>query len=185
MLFALKISPVGCCIQWALVWISYQTVRGDLLCSCWLLAPCVSAIVSLQECSQLFEELKGGTAFAGYMAGRCLCMYPPYFDCHFCFSNLFAVLAGHLCEFHTEQWGEPCSVPVSCLPHTFLQLIVCKSAVDCLKSLRVVLLLQDRWREGTFTCTLLSSDIAIVFCTIIDKVTMKDYLSSYVAWRVQ
>jgi hypothetical protein len=67
--------------------------------------------------------------------------------------RLAAVLARQLCEFHTEQWGEPCSVPVGCLPHAFLQLIVCKSAVDCLKSLRAALLLQDRWREGAFTCT--------------------------------
>jgi hypothetical protein len=30
-----------------------------------LFASCFSAIDSLQECSQLFEELKGGTAFTG------------------------------------------------------------------------------------------------------------------------
>jgi hypothetical protein len=66
---------------------------------------------------------------------------------------LAAALAGHLCEFHTKQWGEPCSVPVGCLPHAFLQLIVCKSAVDCLKSLRAVLLLQHRQWEGAFACT--------------------------------
>jgi hypothetical protein len=86
-----------------LVWISYQTVRGALLCSCRLFAPHFSAIDCLQECSSLFEELKGGAAFVGYATGRCLCMY-PYFDCRFYFSNSFAVLAGHLCEFHTEQW---------------------------------------------------------------------------------
>jgi hypothetical protein len=67
--------------------------------------------------------------------------------------QLAVVLAPHLCEFHTKQWGEPCSVPVGCLPCAFLQLIVCKSAVDCLKSLRVALLLQDRGQEGTFACT--------------------------------
>ncbi len=92
---------------------------------------------------------------------------------------LAAVLAWQLCEFHTKQWGEPCSVPVGCLPHAFLQLIVCKSkqwgepcsvpvscsphaflqlivcksAVNCLKSLRAVLLSQDRWWEGTFAHT--------------------------------
>jgi hypothetical protein len=43
----------------------------------------------------LFEEPKGGAAFAGYAVGRHLCTY-PYFDCHFYFSNSFAVLAGHL-----------------------------------------------------------------------------------------
>jgi hypothetical protein len=86
-------------------------------------------------------------------------------------------LAGHLCEFHTKQCGEPCSVPVGCLPHAFLELIVCKSAVNCLKSLRVALLLQDRWWEGAFTCTLLPSDIAIVFCATLDNMTMKDYFS--------
>jgi hypothetical protein len=64
-----------------------------------------------------------------------------------------AVLAGHLCEFHTKQWGEPCSVPVGCLPHAFLQLIVCRSAVNCLKSLRVVLLSQDWQWEGAFAHT--------------------------------
>jgi hypothetical protein len=41
----------------------------------------------------------------------------------------------------------------------------------------VVLLLQDRQWEGAFTCTLLSSDIAIVFCTILNNMTMKDYFS--------
>jgi hypothetical protein len=41
----------------------------------------------------------------------------------------------------------------------------------------VVLLSQDRQREGTFTCTLLPSDIAIVFCTILNNMTMKDYFS--------
>jgi hypothetical protein len=41
----------------------------------------------------------------------------------------------------------------------------------------VVLLLQDRWWEGTFTCTLLPSDNAIDFCTILDNMTMKDYFS--------
>jgi hypothetical protein len=35
-------------------------------------------------------------------------------------------------------------------PMLFPQLIVCKSAVDCLKSLRAVLLLQDREQEGAF-----------------------------------
>ena len=59
-------------------------MRGDLLCSCWLFAPHFSAIDGLQECSSLFEELKGSTAFAGYMAGR-------------------LEGAGYLCEFHTEQ----------------------------------------------------------------------------------
>jgi hypothetical protein len=33
----------------------------------------------------------------------------------------------------------------------------------------VALLSQDRQQEGTFTCTLLPSDISIVFCTILDK----------------
>jgi hypothetical protein len=72
--------------------------------------------------------------------------------CLFCKS--VSVSAGHLCEFHTKQWGEPCSVPFGCLPYAFLQLIVCKSAVDCLKSWRAVLLLQDWWQEDTFKCTL-------------------------------
>jgi hypothetical protein len=71
--------------------------------------------------------------------------------------NCFAVLAGHLCEFHTKQWMEHCSVPVGCLPHTFLQSIVCRSAVDSLKSWRAVLLLQDRQREGVFTFFLATS----------------------------
>jgi hypothetical protein len=77
-------------------------VSGAFLCSCWLFAPCFSAIDTLQECSSLFEEPKGGTAFAGYTVGRRLHMHPN-FDCHFYFSNLFAVLAGHFCEFHNEQ----------------------------------------------------------------------------------
>jgi hypothetical protein len=33
--------------------------------------------------------------------------------------DVVAVLAGHLCEFHTKQWEEPCSVPVGCLPMLF------------------------------------------------------------------
>jgi hypothetical protein len=37
--------------------------------------------------------------------------------------------------------------------------------------------LQDRWQEGAFTCTLLSSEIDIVFCTILNNMTMKDYFS--------
>jgi hypothetical protein len=67
------------------VWISYQTVRGALLCSCRLFAPHFSAINSLQECSSLFDELKGSAAFAGYMAGRHLHLFPTSFwDCfHF------------------------------------------------------------------------------------------------------
>jgi hypothetical protein len=52
-----------------------------------------------------------------------------------------------------------------------------RSAVNCLKSWRAVLLLQDWWWEGTFTCTLLPSDIAIVFCIILNNMTMKDYFS--------
>jgi hypothetical protein len=38
---------------------------GALLSSCQLFAPRFSAIDSLEECSQLFEELKGGAAFTG------------------------------------------------------------------------------------------------------------------------
>jgi hypothetical protein len=79
-------------------------------------------------------------------------MHPYFVSCLY-LSDSVAVLAQHLCEFHTKQSGEPCSVPVGCLPHAFLQLIVCKSAVDCLKSLRVALLSQDRQWEGTLTCT--------------------------------
>jgi hypothetical protein len=41
----------------------------------------------------------------------------------------------------------------------------------------MALLLQDRWWEGAFICTLLPSDIAIVFCTILNNMTMKDYFS--------
>jgi hypothetical protein len=63
--------------------------------------------------------------------------------------QLASVLAGHLCEFHTKQWGEPWTVPVNCLLHASLQLIVCKSAVDCLKSWRAALLLQDWQWKGT------------------------------------
>jgi hypothetical protein len=66
----------------------------------------------------------------------------------------FLFLAGSdLSEFHTEQWGEHCSVPVGCLPHVILQLIVCRSPVHCLKSWRVALLSQDLWREGAFART--------------------------------
>jgi hypothetical protein len=47
------------------------------------------------------------------------------------------------------------------LPHAFLQLIVCRSAVHCLKSRRAALLSQDTWWEGTFACT----HTLIVTCT--------------------
>jgi hypothetical protein len=76
-----------------------------------------------------------------------------------CWATLFVLKIGCCigralkCEFHTEQWGEPCSVPVGCLPHAFLQSIVCKSAVNCLKSWRVALLSQVWWQEGAFACT--------------------------------
>jgi hypothetical protein len=65
--------------------------------------------------------------------GRHLCTQPYFISCLY-FSNLVAALAGNLCELHIKQWVEPCSVPVGCLPHTFLQLTVCRSAVNCLKS---------------------------------------------------
>jgi hypothetical protein len=39
------------------------------------------------------------------------------------------------------------------LPHTFLQLIVCRSAVHCLKSRRAALLSRDTRQEGTFART--------------------------------
>jgi hypothetical protein len=68
---------------------------------------------------------------------------------------------GTSCEFHTEQWVEPCSVPISCLPHAFLQSIVCRSAVDCLKSWRAARLLQDTQWEGAFACT----HTSILACT--------------------
>jgi hypothetical protein len=96
----------------------------------------------------LFEQLKGSTVFAGLAAQRLLCTHPYFISCLY-FSNLVAVLAGHLCEFHTKQWGESCSVPVSCLPHAFVQLIVCKSAVNCLNSWRAVLLSQDALVAGS------------------------------------
>jgi hypothetical protein len=121
---------IGCCIlAWDSCEFHTKQWEGGFLCSCRLLAPRFSAIDSLQECSSLFEEPKGGAAFTGYAAGRPLCTY-PYFDCCFYFSNLFAVLAGHLCEFHTEHWVECCSVPVSCLPHAFLQ---CWGAVHLIR----------------------------------------------------
>jgi hypothetical protein len=91
----------------------------------------------------------------------------------------FLFLAGSdLCEFHTEQWAERCSVPVGCLPHTFLQSIGCRSAVHCLKSQRVALLSQDTRREGAFTFSLIPSVIAFVLSTIYNNlVTIKDYFS--------
>jgi hypothetical protein len=61
-------------------------------------------------------------------------------------------------------------------PMLFLQSIVCRSAVHCLKSQRAVLLSQVTQREGAFTFFLLPSEIAFIFSTIYDNlVTMKDY----------
>jgi hypothetical protein len=79
-----------------------QNSEGSIALFLSVVAPRFSAINSLQECSSLFEEPKGSTAFAGYTAGRHLRMH-PYYDCRYYFSNSFAVLVGHLCEFHTEQ----------------------------------------------------------------------------------
>jgi hypothetical protein len=63
-------------------------------------------------------------------------------------------------------------------PTLFLELIVCRSAVFCLKSLRVGLLSQDMQWEGAFTFSLLPSLIAFDFSTIYDNLfTMKDYFS--------
>jgi hypothetical protein len=70
-----------------------------------------------------------------------------------CKSVVLFLAGSDLCEFHTEQWGERCSVPVGCLPHAFLQSIVCRSAVHCLKSWRAALLSQDLRREGAFART--------------------------------
>jgi hypothetical protein len=39
------------------------------------------------------------------------------------------------------------------LPHAFLQSIVCRSAVHCLKRRMAALLSQDTWQEATFACT--------------------------------
>jgi hypothetical protein len=62
------------------------------------------------------------------------------------------------------------------LPHAFLQSIVCRSAVHCLKSRRAALLSQDMRQEGAFTFSLLPSVIAFILSTIYDNlVTMKDY----------
>jgi hypothetical protein len=58
----------------------FFTMQGGASCRFhWLFAPSFSAINSLQECSSLFEELKGGTAFAGYAAGRHLHIFPTSF----------------------------------------------------------------------------------------------------------
>jgi hypothetical protein len=46
-----------------------------------LFAPHFSAIDSLQECSQLFEVLKAGTAFAGEVVGRHLHTHPYFASC--------------------------------------------------------------------------------------------------------
>jgi hypothetical protein len=129
----------------------------------------------------LFEELKGSAAFAGLVVGRHLHTHPYFISCLY-FSNSVALLAGHLCEFHNKQWVEPCSVPVSCLNNNFLQSTVCRSAVNCLNSWRMALLLQDRWREGAFICTLLPSDIAIVF---VPCSTTWPWRITFLCWRVQ
>jgi hypothetical protein len=95
-------SPI-CLLYWLGTCVNFiPNSEWSIPLFCWLFAPCFSAIYSLQECSSLFEELKGGAAFAGYVVGRHLCMH-PYFDCCLYFFNLLAVLAGHLCEFHTKQ----------------------------------------------------------------------------------
>jgi hypothetical protein len=69
--------------------------------------------------------------------------------------NLVVSLTGYSCEYHTKQSAEPSCVPVGCLSHAFFQMMVCRSAVNCLNCQRVVLLSQDRQWEGTLTCTLL------------------------------
>jgi hypothetical protein len=98
----------------------------------------------------LFEEPNGQHCFCR-IGSRKVPSHAPIL-------RLSLVLLQFVC---CSERGEPCSVPVSCLPHAFLQSIVCRSAVHCLKSQRVALLSQDMWREGAFTCT----HTLIVACT--------------------
>jgi hypothetical protein len=70
----------------------------------------------------------------------------------FC-KSVAVFLPGTCVNFIPNSEGSLFSVPVGCLPHTFLQSIVCRSAVHCLKSRRVALLSQDTWREGAFAHT--------------------------------
>jgi hypothetical protein len=143
-----------------LLWISYPTVRGALLCSCWLFAPRSSAIDSLQECSSLFEERKGGAAFAGYAAGRWLHIFPTSIVT--CTSPICLLYwLGTCVNFIPNSEGSVALFLLVVCPSLFLQLIVCRSAVHCLKSQRVALLLQDMWWEGAFVCT----HTSIVACT--------------------
>jgi hypothetical protein len=90
-------------LYWLGIYVNFKpNSEGSVALFLLVVCPCFSAIDSLQERSQLFEELKGGTAFAGLTVGRCLCMH-PYFNSCLYFSDLVVVLAGHLCEFHTKQ----------------------------------------------------------------------------------
>ncbi len=55
--------------NWLLYWLCtcvnfILNSEGSLPLFLWLFVPCFSAINRLQECSQLFEELKDGAAFA-------------------------------------------------------------------------------------------------------------------------
>jgi hypothetical protein len=97
-----------------LVWISYQTVRGALLCSCRLFAPRFSAIHSLQECSSLFEKPKGSTAFTGYAVGSFV-LTPLHFvtarrlNCYICgptrqVSVVFVTMQGGDSTHHWKSW---------------------------------------------------------------------------------
>jgi hypothetical protein len=101
------LGKIVCSANWLLYWLG--TCVNFILNSEGSLALAVPVgclphtfLQSLQECSQLFEELKGGAAFTGLVAGRHLHMHPYFVSCLY-FSDSVAVLAGHLCEFHTEQ----------------------------------------------------------------------------------
>jgi hypothetical protein len=152
--------------------------NGALLCSFHLFAQHFSAINSLQECSWLFEELKGSAAFAGLVAGRHLCTltHTLFLACTSWIRLLYWL--DTCVNFILNSEGSLALFLLVVCPTLFSnQQSAGRSAVNCLKSWRAVLLLQDWWWEGTFTCTLLPSDIGIVFCTILNNMTMKDYFS--------
>jgi hypothetical protein len=174
MLFDLQI---GCCIGWALVRISYQTV----------MEPCSVPFICLPNtflqstvCKSAVDCLKSWRAVLllqdWWQEGTFALTHTLFLACTSWIRLLYWL--DTCVNFILNSEGSLALFLLVVCPTLFSnQQSAGRSAVNCLKSWRAVLLLQDWWWEGTFTCTLLPSDIGIVFCTILNNMTMKDYFS--------
>jgi hypothetical protein len=130
----------GCLIRWILMWISYQSHQSPdvflsvvcpmLFCNQWSTGVQSIVWIAKRWCWLLSQDRQWEGTFTCTLATLFLVWLVL---------NLVVSSTGYSCEYHTKQSVEPSSVPVSCLSHAFLQLIVCRSAVNCLNHQRVVL----------------------------------------------